>query len=242
MPDERTYAQWGEDKLVWEYFHRKPHGFFVEVGANDPIIISQTYLLEQSGWEGILVEPQPECCKRLRPARPKSKVIQAACGAPEQKGKARFRIASNDGCSLLDGLTTDEDVTFAETVEVDLVTVDDVLAQSGNPKPDFVSIDVEGGELNVLKGFSLAKHKPQLLLMEDHVRDLSVHHYLRRQGYKLVRRTGSNNWYVPEETPFPVSLSERWRLFRKMYLATPLRQLKRAFRRRKDSAPSTGRG
>jgi hypothetical protein len=70
-----------------------------------------------------------------------------------------------------------------------------------------------------------------------------VHTYLRRQGYKLVRRTGSNNWYVPNGASFPVSLAERSGLFRKMYLATPLRQFKRALHRRKDSVPpADGRG
>jgi FkbM family methyltransferase len=239
MSEPRSYAQWGEDSLVWDYFHRKPRGFFIEVGANDPIILSQTYLLEQNGWEGILVEPQAKCCVELRRSRPRSKVVQAACGAPEQKGKALLRVAAADVLSMLATQTADDDVTFAGTVEVDLVTLDDLLAECGNPKPDFVSIDVEGGELDVLKGFALAKHRPDLLLMEDHVQDLRLHFYLRRQGYKLIKRTGSNNWYIPREVAFSISVAERLRLFRKMYLATPLRQLKRVLRRRRDSASTT---
>ena len=227
MSEQHSYAQWGEDRLVWDHFHRKPRGFFIEVGANDPINLSQTYLLEQNGWEGILVEPQAECCQRLRQVRPRSKVIQAACGAPAQKGKALFRIATSHDRSMLATQTPDEDVTFAGTVEVDLITLDELLAERGDPKPDFVSIDVEGGELAVLQGFNLAKHQPGLLVVEDHVHHLRLHAYLRAQGYKLVKRTGSNNWYIPQEVAFPVGLAERWRLFRKMYLATPLRQLKR---------------
>ena len=212
---------------MWDYFHCKPRGFFIEVGANDPISLSQTYLLEQNGWEGILVEPQAECCRRLRQARPRSTVIQAACGAPAQKGKALFRVATSHDRSMLATQTPDEDVTFAGTVEVELTTLDALLAERGDPKPDFVSIDVEGGELAVLQGFNLAKHQPGLLVVEDHVHDLRLHAYLRAHGYKLVKRTGSNNWYVPKEAAFPVGLAERLRLFRKMYLATPLRQLKR---------------
>ena len=227
MSEPHSYAQWGEDRLVWDYFHCKPRGFFIEVGANDPISLSQTYLLEQNGWEGILVEPQAECCRRLRQARPRSTVIQAACGAPAQKGKALFRVATSHDRSMLATQTPDEDVTFAGTVEVELTTLDALLAERGDPKPDFVSIDVEGGELAVLQGFNLAKHQPGLLVVEDHVHDLRLHAYLRAHGYKLVKRTGSNNWYVPKEAAFPVGLAERLRLFRKMYLATPLRQLKR---------------
>jgi FkbM family methyltransferase len=238
MSEQPSYAQWGEDRLVWDYFHAKPRGFFIEVGANDPINLSQTYLLEQNGWEGILVEPQAECCQRLRQARPRSTVIQAACGAPAQKGKALFRLATSHDRSMLATQTPDDDVAFAGTVEVDLVTLDDLLAERGNPKPDFVSIDVEGGELAVLQGFNLAKHQPGLLVVEDHVEHLRLHAYLRTQGYTLVKRTGSNNWYVPQEAAFPVTFAERLRLFRKMYLATPPRKLKRMLHRRRRSGPT----
>ncbi|HWX20993.1 MAG TPA: FkbM family methyltransferase [Candidatus Binatia bacterium] len=230
MPGTRSFAQWGEDVLVWDYFHRQPRGFFIEVGANDPVNISQTYLLELNGWEGILVEPQAACCERLRPLRPRSKVVQAACGGPEQKGKAWFRLASSHDRSALASQMSEPDVTFTGTVEVDLVTLDDVLETSGNPKPDFVSIDVEGGELAVLRGFNLARHHPALLLVEDHVHDLALHSYLCAHRYKLVKRTGSNNWYVPQETEFPISLGEWLRLFRKMRLGTPLRRLKSLLR------------
>lgn len=223
---------------MWDYFHRKPSGFFVEVGANDPINLSQTYLLEHNGWEGILVEPQAECCTRLRKARPRSRIIQAACGSPERKGKAVFNVAAQDDRSMLASQTPAEEVVFTQTVEVDLITLDDILAEACNPKLDFLSIDVEGGELDVLKGFNFAKHQPGLILLEDDVYDLRLHRHICAQGYKLVQRTGSNNWYVPSETVFPVRFGNRMRLFRKMYLATPLRKLKRFLKPARTSASS----
>jgi FkbM family methyltransferase len=232
MPETASYSQWNEDLLVWDYFQRRTQGFFVEVGANDPVALSQTYLLEQHNWEGILVEPQAACCQRLREVRKRSKVIQAACGPPEQRGKARFRVAADTVHSSLATQPAEQGVAFADTMEVDLVTLNDLLAASGNPKPDFVSIDVEGAELGVLQGFDLGRYHPALLLLEDHVEDLRLHSYLRAHDYKLVRRTGSNNWYIPREVPFAIGFGERLKLFRKMWLATPLRKLK-AFRKRR---------
>jgi len=242
MSEQRSYAQWGEDALVWDYFHRRPRGFFIEVGANDPVHLSQTCLLEQNGWEGILVEPQAECCTRLRQVRTRSKVIQAACGAPERRGKALFRVATRQDRSMLANQKPAEEVVFTQTVEVDLVTLDDILAESGNPNLDFLSIDVEGGELDVLRGFNLAKHRPSLILVEDDVYDLRLHSHLRAQGYKLVKRTGSNNWYVPNEAVFPVGFGGRLRLLRKMHLATPLRKFKRLLKlaRARISGPASG--
>jgi FkbM family methyltransferase len=232
MSETASHSQWSEDLLVWDYFHRRTSGFFVEIGANDPIALSQTYLLEQNGWEGILVEPQVALCERLRKVRKRSRVVQAACGPPDQKGKAKLRVAADHVLSVLAAQQTDPGIAFTETVEVELVTLDDLLAASGSPKPDFVSVDVEGAELGVLKGFDLARYQPGLLLIEDHVEDLRLHSYLLALDYRLVRRTGSNNWYVPNEVSFPLSLGERLRLFRKMYLATPLRKLKHSLKRR----------
>lgn len=77
-----SVSQFGEDVLVLAYFQHKPEGFFVEVGANDPVKFSQTWLLEQHGWHGALIEPLAAKCERLRAARPRSRVVHAAVAAP----------------------------------------------------------------------------------------------------------------------------------------------------------------
>ena len=222
-----------EKLLVCEFFNRTPNGFFIEVGANDPEAGSQTYLLEKLGWNGILVEPQSELCKRLREHRPKSRVVQAACSAPGKEGEADLHIGSLDGFSTLDQNPEVRGVTFERKEKVKITTLDEIVKHAGNPKIDFLSIDVEGMELDVLRGFSFPKFRPALLLIEDTVRSLEKHHYLETQGYVLVKRTGLNNWYVPKEGRRPrTSFLERLELLRKMYLATPLRQLRLKVRRR----------
>ena len=123
--------------------------------------------------------------------------------------------------------------------EVEVRTLDEILAEAGNPKLDFVSIDVEGLELQVLRGFDLARHRPAVLLMEDHLKQLGVHRHLARHGYRVVKRTGVNNWYVPKRQPFHLSTwTERLKLFRKMYLGLPFRKIRLSRRRRKDRISS----
>ncbi len=114
------------------------------------------------------------------------------------------------------------------------MTLDDILEKENNPRVDFISIDVEGGEVDVLRGFSLERHQPVLVLIEDGVRNLDKHRAMISRGYKLVKRTVLNNWYVPRETRFTMAtFAERLELFRKMYLATPFRQWRLAMRRRR---------
>jgi hypothetical protein len=114
--------------------------------------------------------------------------------------------------------------------EVQVLTLDEILEQAGNPRIDFISIDVEGFEMQVLSGFDLQRHQPALLLLEDNFPNrLRVHRYMKDQGYRLVKRTGCNNWYVPRNQPFTMTTSwERVKLFRKMYLGTAFRKLKHA--------------
>ena len=92
----------------------------------------------------------------------------------------------------------------------------------------FLSIDVEGHELEVLLGCTLPEHSPDLILIEDKLQDLSKHRHLVAQGYKLVRRTCLNNWYVPrDKAPPERTILERLKLFRKVFLGLPFRSFRR---------------
>ena len=216
-----TFSQFKEDVLVWEYFGQKPSGFFVEVGANDPVLFSQTWLLEQRGWRGILVEPLSSRCERLRAMRAGSKVFQVAVGSPEERGEMVLHVTADDMFSSLQARERGPLETGQETVTV--TTLDDVLAEAGGPAVDFLSIDVEGMEISVLEGFSLERVRPKLVLVEDHLKSLSLHRHLIGRGYKLVKRTGCNNWYIPHELPFPFTTgSERLALFKRIWFHTPL--------------------
>ena len=234
MSDDTKRLEALEKELVWQFFGRRRDGFFIDVGANDPRGGSQTWLLEQNGWRGILVEPLSGLYGKLVSARPRSKVWQAACSAPDKRGTAVLHVASHDGFSTLHPQRDSHGVEFTRAEAVPVMTLDGILEKEGNPRIDFVSIDVEGGEVGGLRGFSLERHQPALVLIEDGVRNLDKHRAMTARGYRLVKRTVLNNWYVPRESKFAMAtLGERLELFRKMYLATPIRQWRLAVRRRR---------
>lgn len=238
---EASYAQFGEDVLVWEYFSRKASGCFVEVGAHEPRDLSQTMLLEEKGWKGILIEPLAVLSERLRQQRPGSQVFQVACSSPQNRGEARFFVSDHLELSSLEKWKNDLETQYAQTETVRVMTLDDVLEQAGVGVVDFVSIDVEGTELDVLRGFNLKKYQPALLLVEDHLYHLGVHRWLTREQYRLVKRTGCNNWYIPRHAAFPhQTLGERAALFRKVWLGTPLRALRLSVRRLFNKAAKPG--
>jgi FkbM family methyltransferase len=226
-----------ESSIVWDFFKQARQGVFVEVGANHPTRENQTWFLEQQGWSGVLVEPNPELFKLLQEQRPRSRVIQAAAGA--QNGEVDLLLGVNHLHSTLAPVL--DDPLSGTKVRVSLRMMDSILSETGLAKIDFLSIDVEGVELQVLQGLDLQKYSPQLILIEEHRRDYTKHFYLRRHGYRLVKRTERNNWYVPNAHPATVrslnTPAEALRLWRKMWLNPPFDKLKR--QARKWFAPKT---
>jgi FkbM family methyltransferase len=214
-----------EPEQIWNFFQRRSRGLFVEVGANDPHFGSQTWLLEQKGWAGILIEPQSRHFKRLSSLRPRSRIFAVACSGPGHVGEAVLYLAQSDGQS---GLTpTQFEATYVGKERVPVRTLNEVLVAADVTQIDFVSIDVEGHQIEVLRGFDLAAYRPALLLVEDRFRNWQTHVYLGHRGYRLIKRSGGlNSWYIPRENSFPFKMSERLRLFRFVWLGTPVRAFK----------------
>src|SRR5215510_3473604 len=223
-----TYA--AENPLKEEFFGHSTSGFFVEVGANDPEQWSQSFHLEKLGWRGIVVEPQPHLAELLRQRR-KAKVYEVACSAPENSGQ-RMTLYLAGGHSSFDPRLKVVTVRPQGTLDVPLRTLDEILADAGAPSPiDLVAVDVEGHEIEVLRGFDFTRWRPRLVLVEDLVLDLRLHRFMRARGYKWIRRTDVNGWYVPAESPMHLDLVGQWQFVRKYYLGTPVRRLRNRLRR-----------
>jgi FkbM family methyltransferase len=230
LPMKAIFPPELEHELKLEFFNRSLSGYFVDIGANDPRDGSQTWPFEQLGWAGVLVEPQHDLAERLRQER-RAKVYAVACSSPKNSGKsATLNLA---------GIHTSLDPDFfvagmrpVGTSNVLLRTLDEILIDAKAPAPlDYVSIDVEGHELEVLEGFDLDRWRPRLIMIEDLAFNLVTHRYLTRRGYKWVRRTGINGWYVPVDLPMTISPVGHLQFFRKHYLGVPFRILREKKRR-----------
>jgi FkbM family methyltransferase len=219
-----------EHRLKEDFFRATPVGFFVDVGANAPREGSQTWPMESRGWSGVLVEPQPDLAARLRQER-RAKVYAVACSRPEDSGKTLTLYLAGIQSSLKADFYA-AGMQRAGTCEVPITTLDQVLEDAAAPaRLDFVSIDVEGHDIEVLDGFDLARWRPRLLLIEDVVQNLTLHRYLTRRGYRWFRRTGINSWYVPADAAVRVGLVGRLQFVRKYYLGLPFRVLREKKRR-----------
>jgi len=223
------FSQEVESEFKRAFFGENYRGYFVEVGANQPEELSQTFDLEQQGWTGILVEPQPDLVDKLRRRR-SAKVFAEACSSRRNSGsRMKFHLAG--GHSSFDPNLNLAEVKPHGVLDVPVRTLDEILVEAGASSIDFISINVEGHELDVLDGFDLARWRPRLILIEDLLLHLQVHRYLTRRDYRWIRRTGINNWYIPANQLPQLGFDGRWQFFNKFYLGTPFRRLRMAWRR-----------
>lgn len=199
------YSQFGEDRILHRLFQGKRQGVCVEVGANNGVDGSTTLHFEELGWDCILVEPNPGLCRELR-ARRKARLFE--CAASSEAGTAILHVAVGAEQSHAVSALGDERKPAqilkqhgfrTEPVEVAIRRLDDILDEARpTGSIDFISIDVEGHELELLKGFSLDRWRPAVLIVEDNspMWESAVSDHLKGQGYVRFRRTGVNDWYA----------------------------------------------
>ena len=198
-------SQHGEDFFLWQRLGFSSKGTYIEIGAYDGVSLSNSYFFEKIGWHGLLVEAHPDLVTCCRTSRPDSLVVHAALGNADG-GTATFSmVRGGKGLDTLSFSETNElhrqrvlaEGGMIESTRVPARTWSSVIAEHGISNVDWVSIDVEGAELEVLMGAGLETFRPRLLLVEDNSsgQDGRVADYLRRYGYRRSLTIGCNDLY-----------------------------------------------
>lgn len=225
-----VYRAQDEERLLHEFFAYVDPGKFLDIGANEPSS-AVSYSFMKKGWTGMAIDPIPANCEALLSAG-----YNVWCGAvttssQASKGFAKFFIAGGDSGrkSSLNQQLIDPSLQCFE-IDVPLKTLAQVISEMNVSHINFVSIDVEGCEKEVVDTLS-DDFSLDLLLIEDWARDTKLHRLLVSKGLKRVRRTGYNSWYVPVARDFPVSVWGGFHLIAKLKWFAPIRQMR--FERKK---------
>jgi FkbM family methyltransferase len=198
----KSYSQEGEDMVIRSFFEGKKNykGYYVDVGAHHPYRYSNTLHFYQHGWQGINIEPTPGAVKLFNTFRRKD--INLNIGISEKADKLTFYCFNEPA---LNGFSKEhsEEINrsnlpyrIIKEVEVETSPLGEVLDKYLPPGQniDFLTIDVEGLDLMVLKSNNWSKYKPSFILVEDRIdfnnlNQSEVFNYLEAIGYQLVAKT-----------------------------------------------------
>lgn len=194
---------------LWVCFElgEKRNGYFVEFGATNGLKNSNTWLLEKAlGWKGILAEPNPIWHSDLRANR--HGPIEHRCVSSRSNETVTF-ITTNDTDPELSGIAASADADhFAATrnsgtrIEVETISLDDLLDQyAAPPSIDYLSIDTEGSELDIISNYSFSRRFKLISIENNPKNEDAVDAILTANGYVRVFRQFSqwDSWYVSQE-------------------------------------------
>lgn len=194
----KSYSQLGQDLFAARYFTKYPpkNKVFVDVGAFDGFHYSNTYLFYEQGWEGVCVEACSKNYKKLENLYRDSKISTIHTACADYEGQTELHVATipgsedwgSDVSSLSENVLEEwrKYIWGKEIVQVTTLTT--ILEQESIEDFSYLSIDVEGLELSVLKGLDFNKYKPDLIITEYHNKKekLDIVHFLNKNGYMLV--------------------------------------------------------
>ena len=204
-----SVSQYGQDLYIRERFLSHVRcGFFVELGALDGLRHSNTKSFEEMGWNGICIEPHPQPYSELRRNRTCTCVQAVICSDPSSVGA--FLAIDPQGPVGLIGLVEKYDprhsvriqqeclVAGVSAVEVTLEgkMLRDVFAEHEVTHVDFLSLDVEGSELDVLRSVDFSVTKFGVLVVENNYLEPDCEEFLFGKGYRKVERRFCDDIYV----------------------------------------------
>jgi FkbM family methyltransferase len=191
----------GEDVVSRKFFDWRGvnSGFYVDLGANHPWRTSNTAYFHLRGWTGINVEPNPDLFKLFCEHRPND--INLNVGVASQDGHLDYYMFDLDICNTFSKEAMEKECLKPEMGKpriksIPVMHINDILKKSNGRNIDFMSIDIEGFELDVLSAMDFALYKPTMIWVELHgvvtVEDLlnhAVYRLLGQRGYQLYSHT-----------------------------------------------------
>jgi len=203
-----SYSQWGEDQIIKDFFKEKKTGFYVDIGCFHPIMYSNTCLLFNNGWNGINIDLNRTSIDLFEIMRPTDyNFCEAISDKAEEKNlffDHNFSPVNTIEQSFYK--ESDKKVAFKKLIKKKIITkkFDDVVKKIPKlPKINFLNIDCEGHDYNILSSIDLNRYSPELICIETHKTDNKeeIHNkdiikLLNHYKYKIFKRCGPSTLFI----------------------------------------------
>lgn len=202
------YSQYGQDRFLEKYLFKKINkGFFVDIGANDGITFSNTYFFEKKGWGGICIEPIENVFINLQKNR-SSKCFMGVVSGEESdfvdflhiSGEAEMLSGILSKCNNDHTKRIEQEVNNKgdkNVIKVKNYNFNNIVGKLGI---DYLSIDTEGAELEILKSIDFSKYNIKAITVENNYKDKDINDFLLSNNFFYVISLGCDDLYVNKES------------------------------------------
>ncbi|CAM4406986.1 methyltransferase, FkbM family [Pedobacter westerhofensis] len=199
MSDKNYYSQFGQDQYILEtFFSSQMSGTYVDIGAYDGVLISNTYAFAKRGWTGYCIEPLEDIYQQLVKNRPESVCINAIIS--DSTGESEF-LSISDGPRMLSGEMSKYHPDHLKRIDTELIrdggTKELIRIKSYRFEDvirhhivDLLSVDVEGGELDILKSIDYDKYYIKIITVENNYGDPEIAEFMKSVGFDYVANRG----------------------------------------------------
>lgn len=203
------YSNWGLDILADHFFKDEKNGIYIDVGCHHPILNNNTYRLYKRGWIGINIDLDFNTIDMFNFFRNKDSNIQTAVSDKEEERNLYF-FHNRSAINTLSSKTGSKakEIRKIKTKSLNTIIENSVFKDK---KINFISIDVEGFELNILKGFDINKYKPDLIVIEfidinckeyylqniNNILNSDIYKFMNQHNYKLINWLHDDLVFVP---------------------------------------------
>lgn len=195
----RSWSQEGEDMVLRRIFEKRINGFYVDVGAHHPKRFSNTYYFYRRGWSGINIDAMPGSMRLFKQWRPRDTNLEM--GIALESGALDYYVFNEPALNGFSaGLSREREQAnnpyhAKEIIKVNVAPLREVFDRYlGNNEIDFLSIDVEGLDLEVLRSNDWSKYRPKIVLAEildSSLYDLDkdpVFRFMAEHGYAVFAK------------------------------------------------------
>ena len=197
---KKNYSLFGEDRFIKNYFRNKSKGFYIDVSCYHPLDVNNTHLLHAKGWNGINLDINFYSIELFNFLRKKDINIHSGISHKKEKLKMYYRKEINMLNTLDKKIAKIHFKNGFKKRNVQVNTLNFFISKYFKKleKIDFLNIDVEGAELNVLKSLNFKDYKPQLICIEihnskvmydtnyDYLKSNNIYKYLVNKKYKVI--------------------------------------------------------
>ena len=235
------YSQSKQDYIIDILLNGQVNGFFVDIGAHDGIFLSNSCFFEKERfWDGICFEPSPEVFERLKKNR-RCKLVNGAVAG--QTGYLNFTDITGYA-EMLSGLTEYRNIEHktrttkeinkhggnVQIIKVNCFTLDAVLSKQNIVNIDYLSLDIEGGELEVLESINFEKYNISILTIENNYDCQKIRYLMRRNGYYLLFSYGEDDYYLRRNIIFYLKQVLMNKTIFKIFINYRIKNIKNFFR------------